>query len=236
MNSILIRIENLSRSFGARKIFDSGVLEVASPRWVALCGANGSGKTTLIRMLSTLCLPTSGDAKILGYSIVSQPEKVRALIGVSLIGEGGFFKKLTGLENLKLFAGLRGVSNSALAQEIERWMGVLPIRETLSLPYGLASSGQKQALHLVRAFVHRPKIVLLDEPTRSLDTSSADRFLSECRRLSKSALIISSTHRANEKGMTPYSWVIEKQFLSALTKKEVSPRRDSGVGVSTEII
>ncbi|MEK6578916.1 MAG: ABC transporter ATP-binding protein [Bdellovibrionota bacterium] len=236
MNSALLRIEYLGRDFGYRKVFDSGIIEVNSPRWIALCGPNGSGKTTLIRILSTLCLPTAGDAKILGYSVVKQSEKIKPLIGASLVGEGGFFKKLTGHENLKIFGGLRAVSSKDLESQIERWMQVLPIRETLDRPYGLASSGQKQALHLVRAFIHSPKIVFLDEPTRSLDTLSADRFLSECRRLAKNTLVISSTHRAAEKSMTPYSWVIEKQFLSSLVKKVVSPHSDSRVWVSPESI
>jgi ABC-type multidrug transport system ATPase subunit len=143
---------------------------------LALVGANGAGKSTLLRILSTLLVPTTGRALIAGFDVERQPAQVRRHIGYHSGADFGFYSRLTGRENLEFFAsmcGLRPPDTRRRIAELTEHLGLGPAldRQTRGL-----SSGTINRLGLARAILHRPPLLLLDEPTRSLDPVASAEF------------------------------------------------------------
>ncbi len=141
-----------------------------------LLGPNGAGKTTLIKILATLILPDSGKASIGGFDLVANPQDVRPLIGLVNANERSFYWRLTGRQNLDFFAALWNLDKiekkERIGNVLDR-MGLTHKADSLFMKY---SSGQQQRLALARALLSDPKILLMDEPTRSLDPVVAARL------------------------------------------------------------
>ena len=152
---------------------------------LALLGANGAGKSTLLRILATLLLPTQGRAQIAGHDAVLDPRSVRRQLGYHAGSDLGFYARLTGRENLRFFGRLNHLSNSAAAERIALLAEQFHLAEALDRQVRTLSSGTVQRLSLARALLHQPRVLLLDEPTRSLDAIAASEF----RRFLKSEVL-----------------------------------------------
>jgi ABC-type multidrug transport system ATPase subunit len=152
---------------------------------VALLGTNGAGKTTLLRILATLLLPTRGTAVVAGFDSVRESAAVRRLLGYHAGSDLGFFSRLTGNENLRFFGRLNHLSNSFLKSRIPALAERFQLGDALYRQARALSSGTIQRLSLIRALLHQPKVLLLDEPTRSLDALAAADF----RRFLKSEVL-----------------------------------------------
>jgi ABC-2 type transport system ATP-binding protein len=151
----------------------------------ALIGANGSGKSTLLRILATLLVPTGGRALVSGYDVESQGSHVRAQLGFHSATDGGFYDRLTACENLQFFAAMNNLFDAEAAQRLEELTELMGMGSFIDSQVRTLSTGQVHRLGLARAMIHRPSVLLLDEPTRSLDPIAAADF----RRFMRTQLI-----------------------------------------------
>lgn len=160
-------------------------LEVRPGEAVALLGTNGAGKSTLLRIIATLLLPSAGKASVAGYDVAREPAAVRRQLGYHAGSDLGFYARLTGEENLRFFGRLNHLSESLLRSRIHSLAERFALRDSLPRQVRTLSAGTIQRLSLVRAVLHGPKVLLLDEPTRSLDALGAADF----RRFLKSEVL-----------------------------------------------
>jgi ABC-type multidrug transport system ATPase subunit len=159
--------------------------EVRRGESLAILGANGAGKSTLLRILATLIIPTSGSASVAGHDTVKDPRAVRRQLGYHAGSDLGFYSRLTGRENLRFFGRLNHLADSVLRQRIDLLGQQFHLGEALDRQVRALSSGTVQRLSLARALLHQPCVLLLDEPTRSLDAIAASEF----RRFLKSDIL-----------------------------------------------
>src|SRR5215510_15579631 len=178
----------------------SGIsLVVPAGKILGLLGPNGSGKTTLLKLVSTMLLPDSGRVLVNGADTLKEPESVRRQVGFAVASERSFFPRLSARENLEFFATLDEVPRKLRAEKVERvieTVGLIDEADTLVMKF---SSGMYQRLGIARALIKKPSVVLLDEPTRSLDPGSAAQFWNLVRDLpSRGTTVILTTHNFNE--------------------------------------
>lgn len=187
---------------------------------VALLGANGAGKSTLLRILSTLLLPTSGQVRVAGHDAVHSPRDVRRNLGFHAGSDLGFYARLTGRENLNFFGRLNHLSNAAARDRIEEFSTRFELSEALDRQVRTLSSGTIQRLSLARALLHSPRVLLLDEPTRSLDAIAAASFRhflkSELMRDGSKTLLFASHSLAEMEMLADRVAVLSQGHLVAL--------------------
>ncbi|MFB0534597.1 MAG: ABC transporter ATP-binding protein [Anaerolineae bacterium] len=174
LRQVLLR--RLSHSTEGRiTAVDRVSLEVKRGELFGLLGPNGAGKTTLVKVLCTLILPNSGTATVNGYEL-SDEEKVKASIGLVGGEERSFYWRLSGRKNLEFFATLHGFSSLRITERIEKLAKLLDMEEFIDRRFDQYSSGMKQRLGIARGLLNEPQILFLDEPTKSLDPTSATRL------------------------------------------------------------
>lgn len=140
---------------------------------LGVLGPNGAGKTTLIRILSTLLLPTSGSAKVMGFDVVKEPEKVREVINMASGAERSGYDFISARKNLWFFSQLYGIPGDEANKRIEELAEELSFKEYLDSKFYSLSTGYKQRVTIARAFINKPSVVFLDEPTIGLDVMTA---------------------------------------------------------------
>ncbi len=150
-----------------------------------LIGRNGAGKTTLTKIVATLVQPTTGSVSVHGHDSVSDDEHVRRQIGLSTAEERSFYWRLTSEQNLLFFARLHGLSDRVAKQRIKDVFSKLELDEVARRRFGELSTGNKQRLAVARALLANPPVLLLDEPTRSLDPLAAARMRDLIRSLAQ---------------------------------------------------
>ena len=187
----MIAVERLSRSFGERRVLDGFSLSVRPGDRVALRGPNGSGKTTVLRCVLGTLTPTAGTVTVGGHPAGSLA--ARELVGASLSQERSFYLRLPGRENLVFFARVRGLSRRDAVREVEAVVEELGLDEIAAQRCDRCSSGMLQQLALGRALLGNPPVLLLDEPTRSLDTAARARLWAALDRRPEAAVLI-ATH------------------------------------------
>lgn len=168
---------------------------------LAVIGANGAGKSTLLRILATLLLPTRGRARVAGFDVESKPEEVRRQLGYHTSSDGGFYARLTARENLGFFAALNNVRGVDARQKIARVTDLLGLGEALDRPVRTLSTGAVNRLGMARALLHAPAVLLLDEPTRSLDPLAAAEVRQFLRRevlRQQGVTLLFTTHSLSE--------------------------------------
>jgi heme exporter protein A len=163
-----IRLRGLSREYGERLALRDVDLDVAEGETLALLGPNGSGKSTMLRILATLLRPTSGEVSVLGSSLPDESWKLRGRIGY-LGHEPLLYRDLTGRENLELQARLHGIPRAEAEARIEKDLELLEMSRRADDRVSGFSAGMRQRIAICRAVIHRPTLLLLDEPDSNLD-------------------------------------------------------------------
>jgi ABC-2 type transport system ATP-binding protein len=147
--------------------------EVNEGELFGLLGPNGAGKTTTIKMLVTLLIPTSGEARVLGHDVVRDARTVRRKIGYVFGGDRGAYERLSGLDNLRYFSELYGVPPKVQKRRIPELLDLVGLTGREKERVEGYSRGMKQRLHIARGLLHDPPVVVLDEPTIGLDPVGA---------------------------------------------------------------
>jgi sodium transport system ATP-binding protein len=195
----MVNILNLTKSFKTINAVDNISFKVNKGEIVGLLGENGAGKTTTLRMLATMLKPTGGTASVNDYDIIKDPGRVRGEIGILFGGEVGLYDRLTARENIKYFAELNGMSKSEMEQSIEYLIEMLDMKEYIDRRVGKFSRGMKQKVAIARSIVHKPTVMLFDEPTAGLDVTASrivQDFILKCKEDNKA--IVFSSHSMNE--------------------------------------
>lgn len=203
-----VKIENLQKTYVTKKregLFKSSQRQVAALKGISLeiqpgeifglLGPNGAGKTTLIKCLTTLLLPTNGRAWINGFELTKQDDAIRATVGCMLMGERGLYWKLTGRENLVFFGALYHLPPAERTRRAEAVIDRLGMAEFADRPVETYSSGQKMKLAFAKALVNDAPLLILDEPTNTLDLPSARELRNIVRELNEQGkTVIYTTH------------------------------------------
>lgn len=168
----MVCVNRVSRYFGEKCAVGDVSFEINEGEVLVLLGPNGAGKTTVVRMISSLLSPHSGDIKIFGYDTIVHPYKIKELIGVA--GEQpGLYQRLNLEEYLLYFGELYNVSHEKVRGIIKKMVDTLGLGSEISYPVETYSKGTKQKVNLIRAILHSPSVLLLDEPTSAMDPTSA---------------------------------------------------------------
>ena len=164
-----VRARALIQRFGPQVAMGPLDLELPARGRLAVLGANGAGKTTLLRVLATLTRPASGQLELLGLDVQRQRDRLRARLG--FVGhQVGLYPALTALENLEFFATLQGLARA----DAEAALDLVRLRALARRRVEQLSRGQQQRLALARAVLHRPELLVLDEPDASLDAEGRE--------------------------------------------------------------
>jgi len=170
-----IETDALTKRFKSFTAVDQIDLNVQKGEIYGFLGPNGAGKTTAIRMLCTLLAPSSGNATVAGYDIVQQAGQVRKKIG--LVSEKLImYPRLTAFENLMFFGSLYDIDQNSLREKTSKLLDMVQLTPFKDRVVGGYSSGMRQRLNVIRALLHDPEIIFLDEPTVALDPQST-RFV-----------------------------------------------------------
>ena len=191
----VLRVEGLQRRFGDELVLRGVDLVMRAGDRVIVRGPNGSGKSTLLRCIAGVLRPNAGAVLVGGRPAGSMA--ARAVLGASLSQDRSFYLRLSGRENLLFFARLRLRSKrdaQAAVKELEEELLLAPI---LDRPMATCSTGMTQQVGLARALIGDPRLIVLDEPTRSLDDDAAERLWGALERRPASAAIV-STHRHDD--------------------------------------
>jgi ABC-2 type transport system ATP-binding protein/sodium transport system ATP-binding protein len=218
----LLAVNNISFTAAAGEVY-------------GLLGPNGAGKTTTLRMLLGLLEPTAGEASIAGFSSRRFPDEVKRRVGL-VSASAGLYQGLTVREMLLFFADLYAVPADAASLELDRLSQMLEFRDILDRRGANLSTGQRQRVNLARALIHRPPVMLLDEPTLGLDvlgTQVINDYIQHLRGEGKA--IILSTHHLDdaERLCTRFGLLHHGEIVSEGTLAEL--RKRSGCGSLFEI-
>lgn len=174
-------------------------LEVNQGEIFGLLGPNGAGKTTLIKILTTLLVPTGGEAWVNGYNVTREENRVRASVGCMLMGERGLYWKLTGRENLEYFGALYHLDPFARRARSNEIIELLKLGELADRMVESYSSGQKMNLAFGKALINDAPLLILDEPTNTLDLPSASELRAIVRQQNaQGKTVIYTTHIMSE--------------------------------------
>jgi len=176
-----LKAVGVTRCFSGRTILEAVDIEVGPGVMAVLEGPNGAGKTTLLRIFATVVRPDQGEASVDGYDVVRGGARVRERIGAAFVNERSLYWRLTGQENLRLFARTRGLSSRDARAQVDNVLEELDLVTISRRWVADLSAGQRQRLIIARAGLGEPTCMLIDEPLRGLDETGIKTMLSFLR-------------------------------------------------------
>jgi len=195
----VIELDGLTKNFGGFTAVDKVSFDVKEGEIFGFLGPNGAGKTTTISMLSTLQEPSSGTAKVNGYDIVEEKERVRESIGI-VFQDPSLDEELTAYENLKFHAIMYGMGDGTTEKRISELLGLVGLEGREDVLVSRFSGGMKRRLEVARGLMHYPKVLFLDEPTIGLDPQTRHHIWEYVEKLNReeNVTIILTTHYMEE--------------------------------------
>jgi ABC-2 type transport system ATP-binding protein len=197
MSAIIIK--ELTKKFGEFTAVDSVSFSVEPGELFGLLGPNGAGKTTILNMLTTLLLPTAGDAEIAGYDLRRDPGEIRNSIGI-IFQDPSLDIGLTGRENLEFHAMMYNIGSDERKKRIREVLDVVGLADKADILVENYSGGMKRRLEIARGLIHYPKVLFLDEPTLGLDAQTRRSIWDHIRNLNRNygTSVILTTHYMEE--------------------------------------
>ncbi len=193
----MIKVEGLGKVYGDTPALEDVSFSVQSGEVIGLLGPNGAGKTTLMKILTGYLHPTSGTATIGGFDVLSQTDQVQKLVGY-LPENAPLYPELTVQSYLGMMADLRGIGAADQREMISEAIHAVGLEDRLTRPIGTLSKGYRQRVGLAQAILHRPRLLILDEPTNGLDPTQITQVRKLIRKLADQATILLSTHILSE--------------------------------------
>jgi ABC-2 type transport system ATP-binding protein len=196
MNAIEVR--NLKKSFGELQAVDGVKFAAAQGEILSLLGPNGAGKSTTISMLSGLLGPDEGDAFIMGHSIRTEPEAAKASLGV-VPQDIALYPDLSARENLDFWGKMYGLRGAALKTRVDEVLDIIGLRDRQKDVVGKFSGGMKRRVNIGAALLHKPQVVIMDEPTVGIDPQSRRHILDNVKELNRQGMtVLYTTHYMEE--------------------------------------
>jgi len=197
MSAIIIK--ELTKKFGEFTAVDGVSFSVEPGELFGLLGPNGAGKTTILNMLTTLLLPTAGDAEIAGYDLRRDPGEIRNSIGI-IFQDPSLDIGLTGRENLEFHAMMYNIGSDERKKRIREVLDVVGLADKAGILVENYSGGMKRRLEIARGLIHYPKVLFLDEPTLGLDAQTRRSIWDHIRNLNRNygTSVILTTHYMEE--------------------------------------
>ena len=228
-----VQVLNLTHKYGDRKALDGVSFEVRQGEIFALLGPNGGGKTTLFKILSTALTPSSGTAKLLGFDIRTQANDVRRRIGI-VFQNPSLDKKLTVLENLRYHGQLYGLRGAALTDRVNEMMDRLMIADRAANLVETLSGGLARRVELAKGLLHRPEVLILDEPSVGLDPGARrDLWLYlQNLREKENVTILVTTHLVDEGDRSDHVLVLNLGQVVAMGTPDSLKREIGGDVIS----
>ena len=198
MPTTAIEVQNLHKSFGAVKAVDGIDFTVQAGEIFSLLGPNGAGKTTTISMISCLLRPNEGDVLVLGHSVCKDPQAVKACLGM-VPQEIALYEDLSAQENLTFWGKMYGLRGEPLRQRVNEVLEVIGLADRQKGIVGKFSGGMKRRLNIGIALLHKPQLIIMDEPTVGIDPQSRRSILESVLQLNRAgATVLYTTHYMEE--------------------------------------
>ncbi len=193
-----IQVQDLHKDFGELHAVDGLDFEVADGEIFSLLGPNGAGKSTTISMLACLAQPTQGDARVMGHSIRTQPQAVKQSIGV-VPQEIALYPDLSARENLVFWGRMYGLRGEVLHQRAAQVLEIIELVDRQNDRAGTFSGGMKRRLNIGIALLHKPQVIIMDEPTVGIDPQSRRHILDNVKALNQEGMtVLYTTHYMEE--------------------------------------
>lgn len=191
----MIRVSGLTKDYGVRRAIDNLTFEAEQGEIVGFLGPNGAGKTTTMRILSGYMPPTEGEATVAGYDVVAESIEVRRRVGY-LPETVPLYNEMTVFDYLKFMADLRHLPNGE--ERVDETLEMVGLEDRADGYIGNLSKGMRQRVGLAQALLHRPEVLILDEPTIGLDPGQVVDFRNVIREIGKERTVLLSTHILSE--------------------------------------
>ncbi len=198
MDEIAIHVDNLHKDFGEVYAVKGVSFDVRRGEVFSLLGPNGAGKSTTISMLACLLRPTNGDATVLGHSIIHHPRDVKARMGV-VPQEVALYDDLSARENLDFWGKMYGLRGAELARRVDEVLELIGLTDRQKGRLGKFSGGMKRRVNIGVALLHKPDVVIMDEPTVGIDPQSRRHILDGVKDLNRQGMtVLYTTHYMEE--------------------------------------
>ena len=197
-NDKAIQVQDLHKNFGDVYAVQGVSFDVQAGEIFGLLGPNGAGKSTTISMLSCLLEPTQGDALVMDHSITREPMAVKAAIGV-VPQDIALYEDLSARENLSFWGKMYGLRGAALKQRVDEVLEIIGLTDRQKGRSGKFSGGMKRRLNIGIALLHRPQVIIMDEPTVGIDPQSRRNILDSVKELNQQGMtVLYTTHYMEE--------------------------------------